>query len=166
MQFVSEGFFPLAIISFAITQICFTAVFGWESVQVKRGVALYILSSVKIVAIFSLHLRKPGAMHGVECGVTIGAVWVYCFLIYTAFWRSLDLRSSCSNTQWENNVANLRCIGMVLFVVSDSIIAVNKYALPIPHASLPIMATYYPAQSLIAYSEIQLLLYPDDKKTL
>jgi uncharacterized membrane protein YhhN len=40
--------------------------------------------------------------------------------------------------------------GAVLFIVSDSIIAVNKLVAPVPHAGMLIMCTYYLAQVLLA----------------
>ena len=39
--------------------------------------------------------------------------------------------------------------GACLFIASDSLIAVNRFMAPVPHSSLLIMVTYYPAQLLI-----------------
>ena len=41
-------------------------------------------------------------------------------------------------------------IGTVLFVISDAIIAVNKFHTPVPLSGLWIMLTYYAAQAMIA----------------
>jgi uncharacterized membrane protein YhhN len=41
-------------------------------------------------------------------------------------------------------------VGAVLFVVSDSIIALNKFVAPVPWAGFLIMSTYYLAQFLLA----------------
>ena len=41
--------------------------------------------------------------------------------------------------------------GAFLFMISDSIIAVNMFITKIPHSSFWIMLTYYPAQFLITY---------------
>lgn len=41
--------------------------------------------------------------------------------------------------------------GTMLFMISDSIIAVNTYLTKIPHSSFWIMLTYFPAQLLITY---------------
>lgn len=40
-------------------------------------------------------------------------------------------------------------IGAILFIISDSLIAINKFAFPIPLAGLWVMATYIAAQYLI-----------------
>ena len=42
--------------------------------------------------------------------------------------------------------------GSILFVLSDSIIAFNKFYVEIQHASYLIMLTYWAAQSLLFYS--------------
>ena len=42
------------------------------------------------------------------------------------------------------------CIGVTLFLISDSILAVNKFKAPVPTAGYSIWATYYLAQFGIA----------------
>lgn len=44
--------------------------------------------------------------------------------------------------------------GAILFVISDSIIAINKFIVSLPEASLVIMVTYYSAQFLLVFSLI------------
>jgi alkenylglycerophosphocholine hydrolase len=44
--------------------------------------------------------------------------------------------------------------GAILFILSDSLIAVNRFLVPIPTAGFWIMITYYPAQFLIARGSI------------
>ena len=41
-------------------------------------------------------------------------------------------------------------IGGALFMASDTVLAVNRFAMPIPAAGLWILATYWAAQWLIA----------------
>lgn len=45
--------------------------------------------------------------------------------------------------------------GAALFIVSDSLIAINKFLTPIPAASLFIMTTYYAGQFLICRGVIK-----------
>ncbi|XP_066284125.1 lysoplasmalogenase TMEM86A-like [Branchiostoma lanceolatum] len=47
------------------------------------------------------------------------------------------------------------CVGSVLFVVSDFVLAVNKFRAPIPHARLLNLSTYFTAQCLIAFSVLE-----------
>jgi alkylglycerol monooxygenase len=42
-------------------------------------------------------------------------------------------------------------VGACVFMVSDSLIAINKFVTPVPLASLWILVTYYAAQMLIVH---------------
>ena len=46
----------------------------------------------------------------------------------------------------------LACAGALLFVVSDSFLAWNRFRAPLPHAPLWVLGTYFGAQWLIALS--------------
>ncbi len=46
--------------------------------------------------------------------------------------------------------ARCAALGGALFMVSDSLLAINKFAVPLPLASLWILATYWFAQGCIA----------------
>lgn len=48
--------------------------------------------------------------------------------------------------------ALLAMLGAMLFMLSDSTLALNKFRMAVPNASLIIMSTYYGAQLLIAWS--------------
>ena len=51
--------------------------------------------------------------------------------------------------------------GVMLFVVSDTLIAFNKFSEPIPYARLSIMLTYLLAQLLIAWNGARALREKD-----
>jgi uncharacterized membrane protein YhhN len=46
----------------------------------------------------------------------------------------------------------LAMIGAILFILSDTTLALNKFRAPVPQRDLIIMSTYYSAQFLIAWS--------------
>ncbi len=46
----------------------------------------------------------------------------------------------------------LACMGAVLFLVSDSVLAVNRFRRPFAAAQVVVLGTYFPAQCLIALS--------------
>ena len=46
----------------------------------------------------------------------------------------------------------LQTSGALIFVVSDSILALNKFYLHIPNAKMFVMITYYGAQTLLVMS--------------
>lgn len=76
------------------------------------------------------------------------AIAAYSIAILVMVWRASALGGS------ENGVANLSTaaifVGALLFALSDSLIAVNRFLTPLPHARFWIMSTYWAAQGLLA----------------
>ncbi|HAN77417.1 MAG TPA: lysoplasmalogenase, partial [Bacteroidales bacterium] len=69
-------------------------------------------------------------------------VLLYILVILTMVWRSF-----AQNNQ--SLASRLAIVGAVLFAMSDSIIAINKFYTPLPYAQELIMLTYWTAQALI-----------------
>ena len=46
---------------------------------------------------------------------------------------------------------SLVVVGAALFIISDSLIAINRFLVPVPLSGLLVMTTYYMAQFLITY---------------
>uniref|UniRef100_A0A8C3YRH9 Lysoplasmalogenase TMEM86B n=1 Tax=Catagonus wagneri TaxID=51154 RepID=A0A8C3YRH9_9CETA len=63
----------------------------------------------------------------------------YSLVLATVLWRGLARGGSAS---W----------GVLLFTLSDAMLAWNAFAQPLPHARLVVMTTYYSAQILISLS--------------
>lgn len=75
---------------------------------------------------------------------------IYGALLLTMCWRSL------ARIDPLNNILRISCgLGSVLFVVSDSLIAFDKFYSSIEGAQIAIMVTYYIAQLGIALSVIE-----------
>ena len=53
-------------------------------------------------------------------------------------------------------------LGAVLFVISDGVIAADKFGRPIPYRGLIVWATYYGGQALMALSLMALLRWSVD----
>lgn len=70
-------------------------------------------------------------------GIVKVGVIIYCLLILTMLWTALMQKD------W------LFALGATLFVLSDFILAWNKFVSPIDHASWLIMLPYYGAQGLL-----------------
>ncbi len=108
-------------------------------------------------------------------GISVGQVWRYLpFGAYAAALylylrpRLASLRpavmayslviTSMAWLAWERAVqtpglaAGLAAAGALLFVASDSALAVNRFARPIRAAPLVVLGTYYAAQLLLAHS--------------
>jgi len=74
-------------------------------------------------------------------------VVVYGLVLAVMGWQAAE--------QWwqlQDLSALLAMAGAILFLLSDSTLAFNKFRAAVPHASLIIMSTYYGAQLLIAWS--------------
>lgn len=127
--------------SFAVAHLCYIGYFlslAWQNKRARGpqpqgwwfglvtafAVAVFYLASEKII---------PFAPEGV---VRTG-MYVYAGLIVVMMWSALMQKDG----MWG--------VGAVLFVFSDSIIAVNKFVSPVPDERFLIMATYYVAQLLI-----------------
>jgi uncharacterized membrane protein YhhN len=57
---------------------------------------------------------------------------------------------------WAWQRSFLHVAGALIYVVSDSLIAWNKFHAPVPHADLLIMVTYYAAQGLLVAGILRL----------
>jgi alkylglycerol monooxygenase len=74
--------------------------------------------------------------------IAVGAyVVVIALLAAQAIGRAMVLRDSSSSAV---------AVGALVFRLSDSLLATNKFAFPLPMAQFWILATYYVAQILIA----------------
>lgn len=71
------------------------------------------------------------------------AVLAYISIILTMGWKAIRTGSPFA------------IIGALLFIASDSYLAINKFIMPLPFAHEVIMMTYYSAQILIALSILQ-----------
>ncbi|WP_337983124.1 lysoplasmalogenase [Lysinibacillus sp. C5.1] len=71
------------------------------------------------------------------------AVLAYISIILTMGWTAIRTGSPFA------------IIGALLFIASDSYLAINKFIMPLPFAHEVIMMTYYSAQILIALSILQ-----------
>ena len=79
------------------------------------------------------------------------AVLAYISVIFMMGWTSIRTGSKFA------------LIGALLFIASDSYLAINKFVMPLPYSHEVIMLTYYSAQLLIALSILQ---YSDSRNPL
>lgn len=130
-------YFVPGLAAFLLAHLCYVAAFtrgGWRaSSWPAAACGLYVM-----VLLWWL-LPRAGA-HRVP-------VAIYGLVIGTMAWQALE--------RWRDlrGAAPLAAaVGAVLFVLSDSALAVNRFAVPFPLAPLAVMGTYVPAQWLIALS--------------
>jgi alkenylglycerophosphocholine hydrolase len=124
------------------------------------GLGLFLVGHVLRIVAFTADVRSLRPMRaipfiGLAAGAsslvvpTAGALGVpivlYAFAIATMGWRAAA-RVDGSVAGW------LGLVGAVLFLVSDSLLAVNRFVTPLAAVDLTVMGTYWAAQVAIACS--------------
>ena len=130
--------FMAGLVSFLIAHLIYTYAFGSGRPLRFKFLAMlpFAIYGILIFAILS-----PGLN---EMAVPVGA---YIVVILTMAWQAWN--------QWDQvreRWALLAFIGAVLFVISDSILALNRFGEPFAAARALTLSTYYSAQWLISNS--------------
>ncbi|XP_058063628.1 lysoplasmalogenase-like protein TMEM86A [Anopheles bellator] len=122
--------------AFGAAQVCYIAAFGFRRLKLWIGAILYV-GGIMATALFYENLNS----------IIKICLPMYAVLLLTMCWRSL------ARIQTPNNLLQLACgISSILFVLSDGIIAFDKFYTPIYSAQTYIMITYYIAQAGITLS--------------
>jgi uncharacterized membrane protein YhhN len=130
--------FVIGVFSFLIAQLIYTYAF-----RVGRSFRLRFLALLPfaVYGILIIVILLPGLN-----AMTL-PVAAYVIVIMVMAWQAWDQWDD-KRTQW----ALLAFIGAVLFVVSDSLLAINKFGEPFLAARALTLTTYFSAQWLIANS--------------
>jgi len=147
-----KTYFLLGLSAFLLVQLCYIIFFhNIRMKEVIMGNALFLLLAViyysALTNILSPSLEKANLNLPVRIyGVVLS--FMFMLAMHTIFSRN-------KKAGW------LMTIGAILFVVSDSILAFNKFYSPINYGDLMVMLTYGAAQLLIITGAIQ---YINSKK--
>lgn len=114
--------------AFAATHLLYLRAFGPSPLRPSL-LLLTLLASATYLSLLLPHL--PGAL--------AGPVVAYALLLATVLWRGLARGGSAG-------------LGMLLFAVSDVVLAWHNFVRPLCHGHLVTMTTYYTAQVLITLS--------------
>lgn len=131
-------FFLFGLAAFLLTHICYIIFF--HSIRLKEGirgrpwllvpVAVYYTGLIFFLSPYLDDMKMPVIIYGL----------VISFMLVLAL-HMLFIRNK--------DAGKLLAIGAVFFVISDSVLAINKFYLPFGTASVVIMLTYGLAQYLI-----------------
>lgn len=134
-------FFIFGLVSFLIAHLLYVLLFHKQT-KINRN-KIY-LRFIPIVVIYLLGILSVlwSSLNEMKIPVSL-----YAFVISTMLLMSIK-----SYFEWKKPANLLVLIGAVLFVVSDSILAINKFYTPIPLSSFLIMSTYLAAQFFIVKS--------------
>ncbi|WP_052323731.1 lysoplasmalogenase [Flavihumibacter sp. ZG627] len=133
-----ELYFIAGLVSFLIAHLFFILFFLWARVATLTQTPLntgVILVLLVYVGVFYYYL-SPHLNYTLKIPVL-----VYALVIASMF------AAACHSFRKQGGVL----IGAGLFIVSDSLLAVNSFVKPFPLASLAVMITYILAQVLIVY---------------
>jgi len=145
---LGEIYFILGLVCFLTAHIIYCILFNKQKRnRKKQNKPLFIFGSILIafylIGMISVLMPHLGSL---EIPVSIYASVISIMLLF-AFNGFLV---------WEKPGNKLVFLGAVFFVISDSILAVNKFYAPIPKSSFFIMLTYLLAQYLIVVGVLKL----------
>lgn len=137
----SSGYFVHGLLMFALAQVMYTTAFGFRPLSPRIGMILLAMGMV----VYSYLL--PG-LHGVMVYLTL----LYVLLIVLMGWRAIA-RVQFFDDLWTWTKL-CSCFGSICFIVSDTVIAIDKFLSPMTYSHQVIMVSYYAAQFGISLSVV------------
>lgn len=145
---IAEIYFILGLVSFLISHLFYCLLFNKQTkTQNKRNKGLFIIGSITIAVylIGMISFLMP----------TLGDLEIPV-IVYASIISTMLLFAFNGFLVWEKSGRNYVFLGALFFVISDSILAVNKFHSPIEKSPFFIMLTYLVAQYLIVIGIIKL----------
>ncbi len=127
--------------AFLMMQWCYFAAFKKDFTR-RTGIRYAVLSLIPVLLFTGVLLSR--LLPEITDTVLSAAVILYAFSIGMMLWISLLRKSSAGKSSFA-----MVASGAVLFTISDTLIAWNKFVVPVDHGHLLIMSTYMAAQYLI-----------------
>lgn len=151
---LNASFFMYGLIAFLTCHICYTSAFYLDFRSApeldKKGARIAIALCFIFSVGFYFYLRPYlGIMRIPVLGYTI----IISLMMMMAAFRNMRVNRESFN---------LVLTGAIFFLLSDSILAYNKFVAGLPHAGVLIMSTYMIAQYLITIGGIQRQLVRKD----
>lgn len=135
LMFDGSLFFTIGLAAFLLMQWCYVYMFSLHFQKPDPATTLKIILLTGMSGVL-LYILWPGL------GDMIWPVMLYIFSILTMVSLSITRKKSMKGYQ---NVV----LGALFFMVSDTLLAIDKFTVPVPVASYLIMASYMAAQYFI-----------------
>ncbi|TXH71424.1 MAG: lysoplasmalogenase [Lysobacteraceae bacterium] len=132
------------LVAFLLAHLCYIAVFAPRSVPKARGAALALLLVVAALNLIGLLPRIEPALRV----PVLAYVAVLTLMVAAALARAWTPTLASAHP----HSTRLAAIGAIFFMLSDSLLAWDKFADGIPAAALLVLGTYFFAQWCIARS--------------
>lgn len=123
--------------AFLLAQLCYGFIFKFHWLSISRRWPMSVLLVIVMATMAWLLLPKLGNLQ----------LAVLAYLCVIGLMGLLAVQSSFA-TRWA-------VVGALVFIVSDSLIAINKFLYPVPFESYWIMSTYYAAQFMLVSSFVK-----------
>jgi len=138
-----EQFIP-GLVSFLIAHICY--LIGFNSANPVYNAASLILLVVVMFTGYLVYRRVALGLHASGQSKLKLPVLVYSIVISLMLFSAL---STLIQPDWRIYAAVFASSGALLFFISDTTLALNKFVSPIPNARVITMVTYHLGQILI-----------------
>ena len=142
VSLVFESGFLVGLSAFFIAHLCYIVAFAGGATPTPTAAAAAV--ALAVVAVGMLRYLWP---HVARLRVPVTA---YVVALSIMAWCAIARATASGAGPAEVAAA----IGATSFLVSDSVLAVNRFARPFPGAHAVVMVTYYAAQMLIARSAL------------
>jgi uncharacterized membrane protein YhhN len=135
------GYFVPGVFMFAVAQVAYASAFGMRPFNPYAG------GVCSLIGIGIYYLLLPGLE-----GIMVYLVAMYISLIFLMCWRAVARVQFFDDLWTWTKLCSFA--GAILFLLSDFIIAFDKFRFPIPYSHALIMITYYAAQLGISLSVV------------
>lgn len=142
LMWPKAGFLP-GLVAFLLAHLAYIAAF---TVPVRLAARPLVFIGYAALALLILTQLWPGIPGALRAPVVAYVVCLATMAAQALVWW----RSSAANGAGDAPLARWAALGGVLFMASDSLLAINKFAVALPLASVWILATYWLAQWCIA----------------
>lgn len=145
---LGEIYFILGLVFFLIAHIVYCVLFNKQKrIRKRQNKPLFIFGSI-LIALYLIGMVSVLMPHLGELEIPVS--------VYASVISVMLLFAFNGFLVWEKPGNQLVFLGAFFFIVSDSILAVNKFYAPIPKSSFFIMLTYLLAQYLIVVGILKL----------
>ncbi len=144
LQFMNSNFFIFGLLAFFCAH-CFYIWLNLSQIGIKFSINI-VLSIIPMLA-WAFFLLKMA--HSNAGGLFI-PVCAYSAILCGLYYSAIIAREKFNRINWA-----ILFYGIVLFIASDSMIAINKFIIKMPFFDFAIMFTYILAQLMIAYAYIR-----------
>lgn len=138
----NEGFLP-GLVAFLLAHLAYIAAF---CVPVRLAAKPWVFVAYALLAALILSALWPGVPGALRVPVVAYVVCLATMAAQALTWW----RSSAAAHAADTALARAAAFGGGLFMVSDSLLAINKFGVPLPLSPLWILLTYWLAQWCIA----------------